>query len=69
MDMRTFKAVVCGILVVLYLAGMLLLILGNVSAGVSLWSISTIGGLFVLWYLKSTDSRADEAEKDDGESN
>jgi len=48
---------------------MLLLILGNVSAGVSLWSISTIGGLFVLWYLKSTDSRADEAEKDDGESN
>ena len=50
------------------MAGMLLLLFGSVTAGILLWSASTVGGLFALWYIRSTEKKEEpkrEEEKDE----
>lgn len=59
MNIKTIKSIVCAALAACYLVGMILLLLGRVHQGITLWSISTIGGLVVLWYLHSTEKRGD----------
>lgn len=64
MNAKLLRNVVCAVLVALYFIGMCLLILGSVRAGITLWSISTIGGLGVLWYIKSRE-KEDTSEREE----
>ena len=68
MEKLNLKTLICLALVVLYVAGMLLLLFGSVTAGILLWSASTVGGLFALWYIRSTEKKEEpkrEEEKDE----
>ena len=66
MNIKTIKSIVCAALAACYLAGMVLLLMGRVHQGITLWSISTIGGLVVLWYLHSSKRDDDRDGGEDG---
>ena len=65
MEKLNLKTVICLALVVLYIAGMLLMLFGSVTAGILLWSVSTVGGLFALWYIHSTQRAADDGKSEE----
>lgn len=50
-------------LVVLYAAGMLCMFLNAMQLGLLLWTLSTAGGLAVMYRLKAEEKKAAEAER------
>lgn len=57
------RNVICIALVVCYVAGLLCMFLNQLNAGLALWAISTVGGFFALYHIRSAEEKA-EAQKE-----
>ena len=51
------------LIVVLYVAGLMAMFMGNVRLGVDLWVVSTLGGIGLLYYIRTTE-KTQEAVKE-----
>ena len=51
------------ILVGLYVAGLIAMIAASFQLGLYLWVFSTVGGIGLLYYIRTMDRRAEEAEQ------
>ena len=64
------RNVICIGLVVCYVAGLLCMFLNQLLAGLSLWAISTVGGLIALYHIRNHEEKeAAEKEVKDGDDN
>ena len=62
--LRKLRAAVALTLVALYIAGLALMLAGQVRLASILWVVSTLGGIGLLLWIKTEKDRA-EAEKQD----
>ena len=51
------------LIVVLYVAGLAAMFMGNVRLGIDLWVVSTLGGIGLLYWIHVMKKRAEDAEK------
>ena len=51
------------LIVVLYVAGLMAMFMGNVRLGVDLWVVSTLGGSGLLYWIHVMKKRAEDADK------
>ena len=61
---RRLRAAAALVLVVLYAAGLVLMLASQVKLALTLWVVSTLGGIGLLLWIKTEKDRA-EAEKQD----
>ena len=54
---RYIRSIVCIVLIVLYIAGLLCMFFSAPSQGIALWVLSTVGGLFALYYIRSKEEK------------
>lgn len=59
------KTVACLVLTVMYFAGLVLMLCGNMQAGGLLWAVSTVSGMGVLYYIKKQEKAAQEAAEEE----
>ena len=57
------RATLSLILVGLYIAGLIAMIAGGFQLGLYLWVFSTVGGIGLLYYIRTMNKRAEEAAK------
>jgi len=57
------KTIACLVLTVMYFAGLVLMLCGNLQSGGLLWGISTVAGMGVLYYINKREKAAREAEE------
>lgn len=64
------RSIICIALVAMYFIGLVCMFTNQLGAGLSLWGISTVGGFFALYYIRTREEK-DAAEKavKDGEDN
>ena len=62
-NLRRLRAALSLILVGLYVAGLIVMIVGNFGDGLTLWVISTVGGIALLYWIRTMDRRRADAEK------
>ncbi|MEE1199378.1 MAG: hypothetical protein U0L09_01885 [Christensenellales bacterium] len=60
---RSPRSIISLILVICYGAGLLCMLLNAFPIGLALWSISTIGGLAVMYHLRVEENKKAEAER------
>ena len=63
---RRVRSVVALVLVGLYAAGLVAMLMSNVSLGSILWVISTLGGIGLLYWIHTVNKRKEDAEKASG---
>lgn len=64
------RNLICIVLVAFYFIGLLCMFIGRLGAGLGLWGISTVGGFFALYYIRSKEEKAAaEKEAKDGDDN
>lgn len=51
------------LIVVLYVAGLVAMFMGNVRLGIDLWVVSTLGGIGLLYWIHVMKKRAEDADK------
>ena len=61
------RNIICIALVALYFIGLLCMFIGQLGAGLGLWAISTVGGFFALYRIRSREEKNAEEEAKDGE--
>lgn len=64
------RMIVCLVLTVMYAAGLIAMLCGNMQLGGFLWGFSTVIGMAVLYHINKMDKAAREAqenEKGEGE--
>lgn len=62
-QLLTPRGVLSMLIVLLYAAGLILMIAGSFTSGASMWAVSTIAGALVLYVKHRQEKRAaDEAE-------
>ena len=61
---RRLRAAIALVLVALYAAGLVLMLASQVKLALTLWVVSTLGGLGLLFWIKTEKDRA-EAQKND----
>ena len=61
---RRLRAAAALVLVVLYAAGLVLMLASQVKLALTLWVVSTLGGIGLLLWIKTEKDRA-EADKQD----
>lgn len=61
--LRTLRAVVALLLVAAYVAGLIAMLTSNVQLGLILWVASTLGGIGLLYWLRTAEKnrQTDEA--------
>ncbi len=57
-QLKSLKNIVCIVLVIFYIAGMLCMFLNNFPLGFPLFTLSTLGGMGVLYYIKRQEEKA-----------
>ena len=67
MNDRQRQAFLCSALILLYAAGLALMLLGYAEAGLLLWGVSTLGGMALLWARRRDAADSKENGKDGGE--
>ena len=61
---RNYVRVALSLLLVgLYVAGLIAMIAGSFQAGLHLWVISTLGGIGLLYWIRTMERRREDAEK------
>lgn len=60
---RHVRVALSLILVGLYIAGLIAMIAFSFQLGLYLWIISTVGGLGLLYWIRTMDRRAEDAQK------
>ena len=63
MNKLKLRNIICIVLVVLYFIGLLCMFLNQLGAGLSLWGISTVGGFFALYYIRTSEEKAASEKK------
>lgn len=63
MKSNPIRSVLAILLVALYAAGLIAMFMGSVRAGLILWTVSTLGGIALLFWLRELKKRAEDAEK------
>ena len=60
---RKLRSVVALLLVAAYVAGLIAMLASQVKLALILWVVSTLGGIGLLYWLKTLKERAEAAEK------
>ena len=53
--LKRLRSVLCLALVALYFIGLIFLMTGLFYAGVVFWAVSTVGGIGLLYYIRTTE--------------
>ena len=62
------RNIICIALVAFYFIGLVCMFVGQLGPGLSLWAISTVGGFFALYRIRSKEEKeAAEKEAKDGD--
>lgn len=68
MSKQKLRNIICIVLVAFYFIGLLCMFLNQLGAGLGLWAISTIGGLFALFHIRNNEEKeAAEKKAKDGD--
>jgi len=65
--LRKLRAIAALVLVTLYVLGLVAMLTGRVQLALILWVVSTLGGIGLLYWMRTVTRRREEAEKDTGE--
>ena len=65
--LRRLRAIVALVLVALYVAGLIAMLAGNVRLASILWVVSTLGGIGLLYWIRTVTRRKEEAAKANAE--
>ena len=57
------RAIAALILVLLYILGLVAMLTGRVQLALILWVVSTLGGIGLLYWMRTVTRRKEEAEK------
>ena len=60
---RRLRAIVALLLVLLYILGLVAMLTGRVQLALILWVVSTLGGIGLLYWMRTVTKRKEEAEK------
>ena len=60
---RKLRSVVALLLVAAYVAGLIAMLASQVQLALILWVVSTLGGIGLLYWLKTLKERTEAAEK------
>jgi len=60
---RRLRAIAALALVILYVLGLVAMITGRVQLALILWVVSTLGGIGLLYWMRTVTRRKEEAEK------
>jgi len=60
---RRLRAIAALALVILYVLGLVAMITGRVQVALILWVVSTLGGIGLLYWMRTVTKRKEEAEK------
>jgi len=60
---RRLRTVLSLLLVGLYAAGLVAMLAGGFQAGLYLWGISTLGGIGLLYWVRTRERREEDADK------
>ena len=60
---RRLRAIAAMILVLLYILGLVAMLAGRVQLALILWVVSTLGGIGLLYWMRTVTRRKEEAEK------
>lgn len=72
MDRNMVRNIVCIVLVALYFAGLVCMFCGQLTVGIALWAVSTVGGFAALYHIRNAQEKedarrkAEDGGKDDG---
>ena len=61
--LRTMRAVVALLLIAAYIAGLIAMLTSNVQLGLILWVVSTLGGIGMLYWLRTAEKNREAREK------
>lgn len=61
-SMVNMRSAICLVLVGLYIVGMIFMIALSFRVGVILWVISTMGGIGLLYWVRTLEKRAEDAK-------
>jgi hypothetical protein len=65
--LRKLRAIAALVLVALYVLGLVAMLTGRVQLALILWVVSTLGGIGLLYWMRTVTRRKEEAEKETGE--
>jgi len=60
---RRLRAIVALLLVLLYILGLVAMLSGRVQLALILWVVSTLGGIGLLYWMRTVTKRKEETEK------
>ena len=60
---RKVRSVLAILLVALYIAGLVAMLASQVRLALILWVVSTLGGIGLLYWIRTMDQRAEDAKK------
>ena len=60
---RRLRAVAALVLVAMYIAGLVAMLASRVQLALILWVVSTLGGIGLLYWMRTVTRRREEAEK------
>ena len=60
---RKLRTALSILMVTLYIAGLVAMFAGSFQLGLYLWVISTVGGIGLLYWIRTMDRRREEAEQ------
>lgn len=61
--LRMLRAVVALLLIAAYIAGLIAMLTSNVQLGLILWVVSTLGGIGMLYWLRTAEKNREAQEK------
>ena len=61
--LRTLRTVVALLLIAAYIAGLIAMLTSNVQLGLILWVVSTLGGIGMLYWLRTAEKNREAREK------
>ena len=60
---RRLRAIAALVLVAMYILGLVAMMTGRVQLALILWVVSTLGGIGLLYWMRTVTRRKEEAEK------
>jgi hypothetical protein len=62
--LRRLRAIVALALVAMYILGLVAMMTGRVQLALILWVVSTLGGIGLLYWMRTVTRRKEEAERE-----
>ncbi len=61
---RRLRAIAAMLLVLLYILGLVAMLAGRLQLALILWVVSTLGGIGLLYWMRTVTRRKEEAERE-----